>query len=399
MVLSLLLALAALPAAPQAPEDPGPHLAGWRDVVFQDAIFGQGTIRGRIYYPATAAGQGAPPDPAAGPYPLAGFQHGWLGRPSSYDALCLHLASWGFVVASTGTETGLFPDTYQYARDTRSLLHWTEQQGAAALSWLSGMVAQGGDWPVVGHSMGGGTLSLLIGIEPRVRTIVGLQAAATDAYGNANVAAFTGRAYWIAGSVDWVVPSATVHAWFDRARAAERNVFWEIQGMGHVGCTDTPGSGDPLPGAEQHRLHRRLVAGLLRADVRGEEDLWRELIGQGFAAEPSRQQSRCALPPLWAVPDPAGAALDTGLAALPNQPALLAWSLVPDQVPTAYGLLGLSPPDLSVYFQARLAGEGTALVPLPLAASWSGHTLYVQGLGLHPGGGGALSRTAAVPVP
>jgi len=399
LLLPLLLSFATVAAPPQGPEDPGPHLVGWRDVVFTDAIFGQGTIRGRVYYPALAAGQDAAPDPAGGPYPLTGFQHGWLGQPSDYDLLCEHLASWGFLVSSIGTETGLFPDTAQYARDSRSMLHWVEGESADPASWLAGMVIAGAEWSVTGHSMGGGTLALIVGIEPRIRTIIGLQAAAADPPGNANMAAFGGRAFWIAGSRDWVVRTGTVYAWFDRARATERDLFWEIQGMGHTGCTDTPATNEPLPGPEQHRLHRRLVAGILRAEHLGDEDVYHALCGQGWAAEPSRQQSRSALPPLWTRLPAAGVAVEWGLAGVQGQLGLLAWSLVPGSVTTAYGTLGLSPPDLVLRFQGSLGGDGLQGDSLPGSAAWSGRTLYLQGLALHPGGGGALSRTAALAIP
>ncbi len=393
------LAPAAAAALPQAPEDPGPHLVGWRDVVFQDAIFGQGTIRGRVYYPALSAGQDAPPDPGSGPHLLTGFQHGWLGRPSDYDLLSAHIASWGFVVSSIGTETGLFPDTAQYARDSRSMLHWVEAESANPASWLSGMVLAGAEWSVTGHSMGGGTLSLIVGIEPRIQTIIGLQAASTNATGNANMSAFGGRAYWIAGSEDWIVRSGTVYAWFDRATSSERNLFWEIQGMGHVGPTDTPATNEPLSGPEQHRLHRRLVAGILRAEHSGDEDLYHALCGQGWATEPSRQRSRSAQPPLWVHLPAGGTELEIGLAGVQDQPGVLAWSLVPGSTSTAYGTLGLSRPDLEIHFQGSLGGDGLQLSTLPVSPAWSGLPLHLQGLALHPGGTGAFTRTATIQIP
>jgi hypothetical protein len=221
--LLLLFFLTCLPVIAQEIEDPGPYPVGWRDVTFVDKIFGQGTITGRMYYPALSAGHMADPDPSSGPYPLVGFMHGWLSSPDMYDNLCTHIASWGFVVASTGTETGFFLDMDQFARDTRSFLHWVDSESNEPGSWLFGM-AWDGDWAASGHSMGGGTLSFLIGIEPRVRTIVGLQALFT-AKGVDNMRDYTGNPYQIAGEVDMLVPWETVHDWFVEAVSARHNVF------------------------------------------------------------------------------------------------------------------------------------------------------------------------------
>ena len=80
----------------------GPHAVAFRDVSFVDPV--QGGVQGRVYYPA-ADGE---PDPSDGPYPLVGMMHGWLGQTFMYDQICTEVASWGFVVASTNTETGLF---------------------------------------------------------------------------------------------------------------------------------------------------------------------------------------------------------------------------------------------------------------------------------------------------
>ena len=195
----LLSALVLAPAASAAIEDPGVLPVGWRDISFDDDIFGQGTILARIYYPALDAGRDTPADPSQGPYPLIAFQHGYLGEPRDYDDLCTHLASWGVLVASTGTETGFFADVDQYARDTRSLLHWVDRESGDSQSWLHAM-AWDGDWGASGHSMGGGTLGLLIGIEPRVRTIVGLQSAGPEGEGADHMRAFTGIAAQVAGS-------------------------------------------------------------------------------------------------------------------------------------------------------------------------------------------------------
>ena len=389
----------ALPGSARAPaiEDPGPHPAGWRKVSFDDRIHGQGRISARIYYPALSAGQGAAADPAAGPYPLVAFMHGWLGDPSNYDGICLHLASWGFLVSSTGTETGLFPDTQQFARDTRSLLAWTEAESADPASWLAGM-ADGGDWSAAGHSMGGATLSLLIGIEPRIRVTVGLQPA-FESSGVPAVQSFTGRMFQVAGSADWVVPAATVHRWFEEAHSAQRKVYFEVQGMGHLGCVDNPPGSEPLPGPEQHRLHRRLLAGILRAEVEGEENLYADILGEGIAVEPVRIESGCIDPPFWARESLFQAdSIAAGLGGAAGNSSGLAWSLAPAAIPTPYGLLGLDISAGAVFDTAILGSTGVRESLLPVDPAWSGRTLFLQGIALAGPGAGRLTRTAEAAV-
>jgi hypothetical protein len=382
----------------QAIEDPGPFIAGWRDVTFDDVIFGQGIITGRMYYPALSAGQGAAADPSGGPYPLTAFQHGWLGRPSNYDLLCEHIASWGFVVASTGTETGLFPNTDQYARDTRSFLHWVEAEAGNPSSWLTGMTGSG-DWAAAGHSMGGGTLALLIGIEPRVRTIVGLQSASSGNTGVQNMQVFTGNAFQVAGEVDWIVPPATVYDWFREADSARRNVFFLVEGMGHTGCLDDPSNSEPLPGPEQHRMHRRLVTGLLRAETFADESLFADILGEGIAVEPLRFQSDCRIPPFWSrISTFQTGNLVAGLAGKGGANAFLACSLVPASITTPYGQLGLDPGSATVFHAAPLKLLGWHEEILPIQPAWSGQILYLQGL-VTGGGNGVLTGIVEIDIP
>lgn len=384
--------LSASPARAQELDEPGAFTAAWRSFNFDDVIFGQGVINGRIYYPATAPGFEQPADPTGGPYPVIAFQHGWLGRPANYDDLCLHLASWGYVVASTGTETGLFPDVEQYARDTRSILHWVIAESDDPTSWLAEM-ADNGDWAAIGHSMGGGTLASLIGVEPRVRTIVGLQAADNNG-GRANMQAYDGNVFMISGSVDWIVPSETVYEWTQLADNARRNVFWEVQGMGHSGCQDNPPNGEPMSGTEQARSHRRLITGILEAEVRGEDDRYLETLGEELDI-PVVSQALCAEPIIWAdFSDASPGDIVFGLAGSPNTLGVLAWSLVPDTVPTRYGELGLSRDDLVVAYQSVLPPIGWTEVYVPIDALWSGQTLYLQGLGNL-----RLSGVIALPIP
>jgi len=381
----------------QLPEDPGPFPVGWRDESFQDLRFGQGIVDARVYYPATVNGQNAPADPVGGPYPLMGFQHGWLGSAANYDNLCTHLASWGYVVSSTDTESGLFPDRQAFARDTRAAMWWIEDESADPLSWLADMVDPIAPWSAMGHSMGGGTLSLLIGIEPRVRTIVGLQAAQEPA-GLAAMRTFDGAAWWIAGSVDTLVPPSGVHAWFEEAgMASRRDAYWEVIGMGHTGCTDSPSNGDPLPGAEQFRVHRRIVTAVLECEVRGDENLLSTTLGAGAYGEPWSAESDCRIPPVWAIEG--GASIFVGVAGRAGGRAALAWSLTLGSYSTPYGPLGFDP-RTAVRAASGLTGtDGVLEAALPPRGSWLGRTIGFAGIASGASRPPLLGRTAFVDYP
>lgn len=381
----------------QLPEDPGPFPVGWRDESFVDARFGQGVVDARVYYPATAAGQNAPADPAGGPYPLVGFQHGWLLSAANYDSLCSHLASWGYVVSSTDTESGLFPDRPSFARDTHAALWRLEDESANPASWLAGMADPLAPWSAAGHSMGGGALSLLIGVEPRVRTVVGLQAAQEPA-GVAAMQAFDGAAWWIAGGVDGIVPPAVVRDWYEEAgTASRRDGYWEVTGMGHTGCTDSPPNGEPLSGAEQARVHRRLLVAMLECEVRGDENALHHALGAGAAGQPWDAESDCRVPPVWAIEG--GASILAGVAARSGGKAGIAWSLALGSYSTPYGTLGFAPGSAVRVFFGAVGGDGVADVVVPPQSAWLGRTIGFAGFAAGAGRPPQLGRTALVDYP
>lgn len=387
--LFLILCLVALAPLRAALEDDGPFAVGYTDVITVDTHYGRGQIPARIYYPATAEGELTPPATSSGPFPLVGFMHGYLGSVDDYDTLCHQIASWGFVVASDDTQTFLRAKMQYEALDTRSLLQWVSDEGSDPASVLFGMT-DNGPWAAVGHSMGGGALNYLIGYEPRVRLIIGLQPyrgplLGDSTAGSKNLKAFTGRTYYFAGSVDTVVPAANVHQYFAEAVNAERRVYYEGIGLGHLGPTDAGSTADPLSAAEEMALHFRIVTGTLRAEAKGEENLYYDLLGSGAAAQPIEFQSGCSLNPiLWAVES--DGALNLGLAAVFGKGAELAESGSPAAVTTGRGTAGLEPGTEAILFRSKLPDTGTVELSLPLPTT----TTYFQGCG--PQTGGRLSR-------
>ncbi|MCZ6596767.1 MAG: hypothetical protein O7B99_03940 [Planctomycetota bacterium] len=387
-VLALLLIVAsAAPALAQAIEDPGPHPVGWRDVTFVNPG-GGGNLEARIYYPALAAGQGAPSDPAQGPYPLVAMLHGWLGSPSSYDELSTHVASWGFVLGSIDTETGFFGSMQPEAQDAANMLAWIDAESDDPTSFLLGM-ASDDDWSATGHSMGGGALFYLIGYEPKVRVIVPLQPYKGTSLGGsagstAFLQAFDGALLIVTGELDTAAPASTDgHAYFELAGSARRGLYTEVLGMGHLGPTDSPPDGEPLSGDDQHRLHRRLVTGFLRAEILGEEELYLDLLGEGAASEPLVQESASKDPPFWAAPSVVQPGnVVAGLAATPGDQVGIAVSLAPASIPTIYGTLGLDLSMGTILHQGLLVAPGILELAGPVPPSLSGVTLWFQGLAL-----------------
>lgn len=310
---------------------------------------------------------------------MVNFMHGWLGSTSNYDDLCTHVASWGFVVVSTNTERGLFPNVTEYAKDSRGLLHWAEDESQDPLSWLSGMTTVDEDFAASGHSMGGGTLGVLVGVAPRVQTVIGLQAAEAGA-GEQPMADFEGRAFYIAGSVDNIVPASTVHEWTERAVKTDRNTYYEVIGMGHSGCVDGPPNGEPLPGAEQARMHRRLLTGILRAEMKGEEDLYSDLFGGGIAVEPVEIECRNVMPPVWASWDSVQQEVVVGAAARNSGTLALGWSFNTASVQTPFGLLGIDSATAVPVYQGGLNATGVLELALPVESAWLGRTMHFTAL-------------------
>lgn len=254
----------------------GPLAVGWEDRVIHDPT--AGTVPIRVYYPAVAEGQGTAADLSQGPYPLAGFLHGWLGSTWMYDTVCADLASYGYVVASLDTETGLVLNMDRFADDAVAMLHAVDASSADPQDPLAGMVSDA-DWTALGHSMGGATLGHLLGLEPRIRTAVAFmpyegQAAYYDA-----VRDYDGALLVLSGTHDTTAPPALQQEWMDAADHTSRSLLVLITDMGHTAVTDLVFGDDPLPDDLQRAIVTDLGTTFVRAEHGGDESLWADLLG------------------------------------------------------------------------------------------------------------------------
>ena len=398
--MSVSLAALALALAPQTlPEDPGPYLAGWQVVSFSDANYGAGTVRARVHYPALIEGRDTAVDLSGAPYQPVALMHGWLGSADGLDDLGNHLASHGYLVINLDTERGLFPNVPAYAVDTRAALQWLEDESQFASSWLSGMGMVGVDWAAIGHSMGGGTLSHLVGIESRVRAIIGMQAASSDEPGPSNMRAYTGAGLWIAGSVDNIVRPGTVKAWYNRALVAERRMYVNVQGMGHGGPTDTPPNNEPMSAADQKTVHLRMLTLFLDAELRDEDAAYEYLVGEVGEGAPWTYEQQSARPILWGGADLSPSSGLFGIHGTAQSVAVFAWSTQLGSTTTPFGDAGI---DLGF-------GGATAAIPLGAEAwgksrfgfppSWSGTTVHFQAAVYRSPSEGALTEVISLQIP
>ncbi|MBJ01361.1 MAG: hypothetical protein CMK00_00660 [Planctomycetes bacterium] len=300
----LSLLTTALPATAQLPEDTGPHLVGIRSTTFSNPGPGDNTIQVRLWYPALAEGDDTQPDTANGPYPPVLFMHGYFAPPWFYGLLNRHLASHGFVVVAVGNQDGLLMNIVRFAQDGQALVHWAETQAADPAHYLHDMLAAG-PWTGVGHSNGGEALLRIQESEDLFATLALME---PRWYDNNQVATFPGHVLTIASTHDIVNPTAN-HArrYYENLASARRNLYGLIIGGGHNGSLDFPSSiVNPLPHAEQHRMHRRLVGGFLRAELQQAEDELYHLFGSGSSGDPLESEGSSLDPAIWVRPGGAG---------------------------------------------------------------------------------------------
>ena len=395
---ALALALApglAAPTTAQGYDSAGPLAVGWTDVAFIDPALG--LLGGRIYYPAIVAGHEATADPVSGPYPLHGFLHGYFVAPDDYDVLFTHVASWGFVVASIGTNIGAGGSALSESNDTHALLHFIDGESATPGTLLEGMVSTQHDWSASGHSMGSAAIQYLIGVEPKIRAIAPINGSYSSfplPAGNLN--AFDGSLCYIGGLQD---TSTTIAGsglpYFSAATNARRAGLAKVDGMHHLSCFDGEAA------TEGHRMDRKLLTAFLLAEVKGIEDAWFDLAGAGLATDPVDVDLRCPDPPLWALEHPSQPGdIVIGQAGAVGELAILLVSLNPAPIPiaTPYGTVGLDPTSFFVLSAGVVDATGLieGIAPSPLGST--GITLYVQGFG-GTSTGGLLTRTAELVLP
>ena len=215
---------------------------------------------------ATYTFQGArDADGADGAFPVVLFSHGYTGIRLQSTFLTSHLASWGFVVASTdhpsrdltnvlsATASG---DRADSVDDLLQMLDLVVAEGASTTSPLGGHVDDE-HVVAVGHSAGGGTI-LGAALDPRVDGYVSLASGIALGGGDATTTTVEAQqlpdkpSFFMAGAVDQVI-SATERTKPSFEQVPSPSLLWILDGVGHNGFDDfcTFGNGTGIIGVAE----------------------------------------------------------------------------------------------------------------------------------------------------
>ena len=215
--------------------------------------------------PATFTFQGArDADGADGTFPVVLFSHGYTGMRLQSTFLTSHLASWGFVVASTDHPSRDLPnvlsgkasgDRADSVDDLLQMLDLVVAEGASTTSLLGGHVDDE-HVVAVGHSAGGGTI-LGAALDPRVDGYVSL-ASGIALGGDATTTTVEAQelpdkpSFFMAGALDQVI-SATERTKPSFEQVPTPSLLWILDGVGHNGFDDfcTFGNGTGIIGVAE----------------------------------------------------------------------------------------------------------------------------------------------------
>ena len=291
-VLAVMVLMTGVHAMAGDLSQPGAHQAGYRTVtVTRDPGLGSGTFTALLYYPATGAGPETPLDTTGGTYPAVSFGHGFFQATTQYDDPMAHLATHGYFVIASNSETGLFPSHQQFANDLRSCLSWLEQQNADAGSPYFGRINTQA-FGMSGHSMGGGCSIVASAADARVRALVPLAPAETNVSAIGASATLACPVLMICGTQDTIVPTSSNGQLMYNAAPRARQLV-SITGGFHCGFTDASSIGCDSGGitrSAQQAITRRLLVEWFNVYLKGSSD-WRPVWGPESATTPEVQRT------------------------------------------------------------------------------------------------------------
>ncbi|MBP6001984.1 MAG: dienelactone hydrolase family protein [Pyrinomonadaceae bacterium] len=257
---------------------PGSFRPGWRSITVTRA--NNTTFTARLYYPATASGQNAPYDAAGAPYPAITFGHGFFQAVSSYQSTLEHLATHGYFVIASDSESGLFPSHQNFADDIKRCLTYLEQENANSASTLFAQVVTS-KFGASGHSMGGGASILATAQDSRIKALANLAAAETNPSATAVMPAINVPVNLLSGSADTIVPVASNGQLMYNGGNTPK-ILPVIQGGWHCGFQDANGFGcdtGTITRGQQLAETRRMLTAFFNLYLKSDETAAKKVWG------------------------------------------------------------------------------------------------------------------------
>lgn len=256
----------------------GNYRAGWRSVTVTRS--NNTTFTARLFYPATANGQNTTYDGSGAPYPAITFGHGFFQAVSTYQSTLEHLATHGYFVIATDSESGLFPNHQNFANDLRQSLTYLEQENANSSSVLFNQVRIN-KFGASGHSMGGGASILATAQDARIKALANLAAAETNPSAISAMPNINVPVSLISASADTIVPvSSNGQTMYNSGNTPK--ILPVIQGGWHCGFQDANGFGcdsGTITREQQLSETRRLLTAFFNLYLKADETNWKQIWG------------------------------------------------------------------------------------------------------------------------
>jgi predicted dienelactone hydrolase len=273
LLLSIQLAVASSQLTSSDFSQQGPYNAGWTQVTVNRP--NSSTFSAYLFYPATTRGRGATFDASGGNYPAITFGHGYLQSVSRYQSTLEHLATWGFFVIASESESGFFPNHSNFANDLIYCVDYLESQNQNPNSPYYRSLAVG-NYGASGHSMGGGCSLLATSRDQRIRAVSNLAAAETNPSAIQAMRNISVAVQLISGSSDTITPVNQHGQLMFNAGFAPKQIP-VITGGWHCGFMDSSSFGcdsGPLNRTVQLQITRKLLTTFFSLYLKGNQDTW-----------------------------------------------------------------------------------------------------------------------------
>lgn len=234
-----------------------------------------------VFYPADTSGEDvAITESYDGKFPLLIFTHGYLSKIKSYKNIREMLVPYGYIIVFPDTETGIFADHLDLAKDIVFIAKEFPELSNEAGSLFNGRIDT--SLCLMGHSMGGGCSFLAAEMLNSVDGIITLAAYDTDPSSIEACTEITAPSLLFGGSKDPVTrPENHQIPMYDSLKS-EHKTFINIIGGSHCQMSDQHKtcrltelllfSTPDISREKQHEIMKKFMLNWLDYFMKGEED-------------------------------------------------------------------------------------------------------------------------------